>query len=257
MAKKSKGTNTLSILSLIFSFLFWPLGLIFGIVSLGQIKKSKEEGKGLAVAGIIISSSAFFITFLLFSSFFIAIGAVSESISDLTIEDIAQVTIDSETINDESEVNNEIEESIKTTIGEQNALKKAKSYLRSSSFSYNGLIDQLEFSGFTPEEAEYGVDNSGADWNEQAVSKAESYLRSSSFSYNGLIDQLEFSGFTPEEAEYGVDNSDADWYEQAALKAESYLRSSAFSRDGLINQLEFSGFTNEEAEYGVQAVGYE
>mgnify|MGYP003992056749 CR=1 FL=1 len=99
MAKKSKGTNTLSILSLIFSFLFWPLGLIFGIVSLGQIKKSKEEGKGLAVAGIIISSSAFFITFLLFSSFFIAIGAVSESISDLTIEDIAQVTIDSETLN--------------------------------------------------------------------------------------------------------------------------------------------------------------
>lgn len=43
------------------------------------------------------------------------------------------------------------------TMGEKNALKQAQSYLRYSAFSYSGLIDQLEFGGFTKEQAEYGV----------------------------------------------------------------------------------------------------
>ena len=49
-------TNTMAILSLVFSFVFNLLGLVFGIVALGQIKKTGESGKGLAIAGIIISS---------------------------------------------------------------------------------------------------------------------------------------------------------------------------------------------------------
>lgn len=91
-----------------------------------------------------------------------------------------------------------------TTLGERNAAKKALSYLRYSSFSRSGLIDQLEYEGFTHQEAVYGVDQSGANWNEQAALKAESYLKYSSFSRNGLIDQLEYEGFTPQQAEYGV-----------------------------------------------------
>ncbi len=141
------------------------------------------------------------------------------------------------------------------TQGELNALSKAQGYLRSSSFSYSGLIKQLEYEGFTVEEATYGADNCGADWNEQALNKAKSYLFSQAFSYSGLIDQLEFEGFTTEEATYGVDNCGADWFEQAAKKAESYMRSISFSREGLISQLEYEGFTHEQAEYGATAVG--
>lgn len=90
------------------------------------------------------------------------------------------------------------------TMGETNALKKAKSYLELMSFSYNGLIEQLEYEKFTHEEAVYGADNCGADWNEQAKIKAKSYLDLMSFSKDSLIEQLEYEGFTHEQAVYGV-----------------------------------------------------
>lgn len=92
----------------------------------------------------------------------------------------------------------------------ENALKKAESYLNFSAFSYQGLYDQLtsEYgSGFTPEAAQYAVDNVEVDWNEQAVKKAESYLEFSAFSEQGLYEQLtsEYgSGFTPEQAQYAI-----------------------------------------------------
>ena len=142
------------------------------------------------------------------------------------------------------------------TMGQKNALEKAKSYLMVSSFSYDGLIHQLEFNGFSTAEATFAVDNCGANWFEQALKKAKSYLNVSAFSYTGLIHQLEFNKFTTPQATYAANNCGADWYKQAAKKAESYLRVSSFSRDGLIRQLEFNGFTKEQAEYGVTKVGY-
>ena len=93
------------------------------------------------------------------------------------------------------------------TKGQKNALKSAKSYLRYSSFSYEGLIHQLEFEEYSHEEAVYAVDNCGADWNEQAVKMAKSYLAHSSFSRFGLIKQLEFEKFTHEQAVYGVEQN--------------------------------------------------
>lgn len=96
------------------------------------------------------------------------------------------------------------EQSDKATIGEKNALSKALSYLDFMAFSYSGLIKQLEFEGFTHQEAVYGVDNCGADWNEQATLKAKSYLDMMAFSREGLIEQLEYEGFTGAQAEYGV-----------------------------------------------------
>ncbi len=147
-------------------------------------------------------------------------------------------------------------DSLTETMGQKNALSKAKSYLSFSSFSHSGLIEQLEFDGFTDEEAQYGADKCGADWNEQALSKAKSYLSFSAFSYSGLIEQLEFDGFSDEEAKYGVENCGADWNEQAVKKAQSYLSFSSFSKSGLIDQLEFDGFTKDQATYGVEQNGY-
>ncbi len=39
----------------------------------------------------------------------------------------------------------------------EQAVKSAESYLEYSSFSLDGLISQLEFEGFTPEQARHGA----------------------------------------------------------------------------------------------------
>ena len=93
------------------------------------------------------------------------------------------------------------------TAGQRNALEAARSYLRYAAFSYQGLIEQLEYEGYTKEEAKYGADHCGADWKEQAVKCAKSYLSFSTFSRQELIRQLEFEGFTHEQAVYGVEKN--------------------------------------------------
>lgn len=141
------------------------------------------------------------------------------------------------------------------TVSQSQAVSKAEQYLQFSAFSKSGLADQLEFEGFSPEDATFAVEHIDVDWMEQAKLKAANYLEFSAFSLTGLVDQLEFEGFTTEEAQFGVNNIEVDWMEQAALKAQSYLDYSAFSRAGLIDQLEFEGFTPEQAAHGADSVG--
>ena len=43
----------------------------------------------------------------------------------------------------------------------EEAAKKAESYLKHGSFSRSGLIEQLEYEGFTAEQAVYGVEANG------------------------------------------------------------------------------------------------
>jgi hypothetical protein len=90
------------------------------------------------------------------------------------------------------------------TVSQQNAVRKADSYLGFSAFSRTGLIEQLEFEKFSTEDATWAVDHVTVDWNAQAAKKAKSYLEFSSFSHSGLVDQLTFEGFTPAQAEYGT-----------------------------------------------------
>ena len=97
------------------------------------------------------------------------------------------------------------EEEDSLTLGEENALRSAQDYLSFTSFSREGLIQQLEYEGYTNEEAVYAVDNSDADWYEQAEKSAEDYLDYTSFSREGLIEQLEYEGFTRDQAEHGVE----------------------------------------------------
>lgn len=141
------------------------------------------------------------------------------------------------------------------TVNQQNAIRKAETYLNIMAFSRDGLVTQLEYEGFSNEDALYGADHCGADWLKQAVSKSKQYLSIMAFSRSGLIQQLEYEGFTTEEANYGVDNSSADWMKQAELKAKQYLDIMAYSRDGLLQQLEFEGFTQDEAIHGVDSTG--
>lgn len=53
-AQQPTGTNTLAIIALISSFFISLAGVICGHIALGQIKKSGEQGRGLALAGVII-----------------------------------------------------------------------------------------------------------------------------------------------------------------------------------------------------------
>ena len=90
------------------------------------------------------------------------------------------------------------------TRSQEQAVGKAESYLDYSAFSLKGLIEQLEYEGFTKADATYAVGHIEVSWNEQAAKKAESYLEMTQFSRSGLIQQLEFEGFTHKQAVYGV-----------------------------------------------------
>jgi len=53
--ERPRPTNGMAIASLVCAFLFAPLGIICGHISLSQIKKTGEDGHGLAIAGLVIS----------------------------------------------------------------------------------------------------------------------------------------------------------------------------------------------------------
>jgi len=121
---------------------------------------------------------------------------------------LAKVLSTSPAANTEVEEGTEItltlEEKPVFSLAQQNAISSAQNYLSFTGFSRTGLIDQLEFEGFSTEEATFGVDNAGADWNAEAAEKAQQYLEYSSFSRQGLYDQMAFEGFLPAEIEFGL-----------------------------------------------------
>ena len=131
------------------------------------------------------------------------------------------------------------------------AVQTAKEYLSYNAFSREGLVEQLEFEGYSHSEAQRAVDRLNVDWKEQALLKATDYLESTAFSYSGLVEQLEYEGFSHTEAVYGADYCGANWNEQAAKKAREYLEYSSFSKSELLDQLLFEGFTQSQAEYAV------
>ncbi len=92
------------------------------------------------------------------------------------------------------------------TTSQRNAVRKAQSYLNYSGFSRDGLVAQLEYEKFSHEDAVYGADNSGGDWNKEAAEKAKSYMDMEGFSRDGLIQQLLYERFTQAQAEYGANS---------------------------------------------------
>jgi hypothetical protein len=73
-------TNTMAILGLIFAFVFSPLGIVFSAVGLRQIKQRREGGRGLAIAGLVLS-----IVFVLIGiALFAVVIAVADEVADQT-----------------------------------------------------------------------------------------------------------------------------------------------------------------------------
>lgn len=89
-------------------------------------------------------------------------------------------------------------------VSQQSAVRSAQAYLEMSGFSRQGLIEQLQYEGFSIADATFAVDSLEVDWNLQAARSAKAYLEMSGFSRSGLVSQLEYEGFTPPQAEYGA-----------------------------------------------------
>ena len=68
----------MAILGLVFAFLFQPLGIIFSAIGLSQIKKTRENGRGLALTGLILSIVFLILGLLLFIFVFAALNEVVE-----------------------------------------------------------------------------------------------------------------------------------------------------------------------------------
>ena len=140
------------------------------------------------------------------------------------------------------------------------ALIKAENYGSMMHMSKAAIYDQLvsEYGEqFSPEAAQYAVDNVVMDWNENALAKADSYSDTMHMSKKAIYDQLtsEFGEkFTAEEAQYAVDNIIADWKSNALQKAISYQDTMAMSPNAIYDQLVSpygEQFTAEEAQYAV------
>lgn len=92
------------------------------------------------------------------------------------------------------------------------ALRQADSYANRFSMSKQGVYDQLvsEFGGkFTPEAAQYAVDNVKSDWNANALKKAKTYQDSLNQSPAAIHDQLTSpygEKFTQAEADYAIEH---------------------------------------------------
>jgi Domain of unknown function (DUF4190) len=59
-------TNALAIAAFISVFVFLPLGIVFGHLARRQIKRTRESGKGLATAALIIGYSPILICAAIF-----------------------------------------------------------------------------------------------------------------------------------------------------------------------------------------------
>lgn len=92
------------------------------------------------------------------------------------------------------------------------AIGTAKDYLRYMPFSKAGLIDQLQYEGFSRHVSIYAVNHVRVSWRHQAVRSAREYLQSMHFSCSGLIQQLDSpygEDFTHRQAVYGAHHTSA------------------------------------------------
>lgn len=136
-----------------------------------------------------------------------------------------------------------------------NALEKALSYLDTSiPFSFKGLVEQLEYEGFSSDASLYAVEQCDVDWDSNAIHAVYDYLDYSPYSYQFLLNYLEFDGFTNEQALNALEYCDIDFKVQAAKAVEEYLKEHNYSQEEMIEELEYDGYTREEISFAMENV---
>ena len=107
-------------------------------------------------------------------------------------------------VNYEQEMTNNTEDTEAVTDNTGDPAAMAEDYLAYGAFSKKGLIGQLEYEGFSNDEATSAVESLDVDWKEQAAKKAQEYMDYQDFTKEGLTSQLEYEGFTADEVAFGV-----------------------------------------------------
>jgi hypothetical protein len=89
---------------------------------------------------------------------------------------------------------------------QRRAIARAESYTNLMAFSRARLIQQLEFEGFTHNDAQWAVDQLTIDWNEQALKKANSYHSLMSLPPDNIRRLLASEDFSEEQIDYAMTN---------------------------------------------------
>lgn len=244
--KKQKGMGCLGIILL----------LVFTLLIIVSLVTSLRHKKGINTASMYSNVSAKDrATVESETPADIPLDSVASSETSAESETLANVYTEAETETDTStaETESAVPAEYKT------ALIKAKTYSEIMSMSKNGIYRQLtsQVEGFSPEAAQYAVDNMQADWNANALKKAETYSDTMNMSKKGIYRQLtsEFGEqFTEEEAQYAIDNMQADWNANALKKAKFYQNTMSMSPKAIYQQLSSDAgeqFSPEEAQYAV------
>lgn len=216
----------LGIVSLVASLLFLPaiLGMVFGFVGVNRAGRTNPPvGKGKAITGIVLSAVGLLLGIGLVNLIGTASDDAGAPAQDAVVQEDPARDVDESADDDgadaadgdqkkdaekadESAKEKPAKEAPEETVSQENARESAENYLQFTAFSKTGLVDQLEFEGFSSADAEYAVEHIEVDWMRQAEKSAEDYMEFSAFSRSGLIDQLTFEGFTPEQAAHGADS---------------------------------------------------
>ncbi|MCJ1707371.1 Ltp family lipoprotein [Microbacterium sp. VKM Ac-2923] len=200
----------------VLSFIAWLpaiAAIVLGIIGLVQ----KNRTRGFAWAGIALGVVAWIVAIVVsISSVAGLAGAVSEAVESASAAPVAPSSIaaPAETTEAEPAEASAPAEPAQPPVPTEfiSALAQAETYSSIMHMSKAGVFDQLtsEYGGqFTPEAAQYAVDNVKADWNANALESAKTFQDSMSMSPAAIYDQLvsEYgSKFTAEEAQYAVDN---------------------------------------------------
>jgi len=220
-------------------------GALIGVaaVVLGIFTLRKRQSKGMAITGIVLGAVALLTSILMTISVGVAMSnpsafkstvATTQSASPTPAKTVAPTPVASPT---QKSVETVAPTPVKTTAPVQettapvapapaapapapvapavsaeykSALAKATSYSEMMQMSKAGVYDQLtsEYGEqFSPEAAQYAIDNVQADWNANALAKGKSYQSEMSMSPAAIHDQLtsEYGEkFTAAEADYAI-----------------------------------------------------
>ena len=138
------------------------------------------------------------------------------------------------------------------TSGEKHAVRSAISYCLYSHLSYDGVIRQLEFEKYTPEEAKFAADHCGADWDEICEKATRTNLVYQGCSLESLRKYLSYDGFTEEQIMRATEDLDIDWGRMAIKNVEQALEYGSYSEQGMYEHLINDGFTPEQANHAIE-----
>ncbi|WEV72915.1 Ltp family lipoprotein [Bifidobacterium sp. ESL0790] len=177
------------------------IGVVFGVIGLVGVFRGKKRGKGLTIAGTVLSVIAIVVTLGMQSATGKAMDSASRNASSSTSQQQAKPQASQQ-------------QKSKVPVEYTNALASAKTYSDTMHMSKQGIYDQLTSPAgdkFSPEAAQYAVDNLQADYNANALASAKQYEETMQMSPEAIREQLTSPAgdkFTDQEADYAVQHLD-------------------------------------------------